>query len=348
MDALASLAIGWPEVVLERLAEGVLLLTPKLRLVRANRAARVLLGLQQGDLPARVPSEEVLDVVRQAVGNGVPSTDVITTWFPERRSVRVRASMLEEENVVLVVLEDVTEEVKSQRVRREFVAHASHELKSPVAGLQALAEALTQALEDDPETVARFAGRIVAESERLGRLISDLLDLSKIEDLESLPLEPVNLSEVVESEAMEISAAAEAKQMTFTSSVAPGICVTGDEGQLGVLVRNLLENAIRYTPDERSVSISLEVIDDRAVMKVVDTGIGIPQEAQSRVFERFYRIDRARSRDRGGTGLGLAIVKHVAELHRGEVTVRSEVGAGSEFIASFPLLTENRSLDRTP
>ncbi len=347
IDALASLAIGWPEEVLERLAEGVVLLTPKLKPQRANRAARVLLGLRQGELPPRVPSEEVLDVVRRTLDEGAAVTDVITTWFPERRSVRVRASFLPTENLMLVVLEDVTEEIKAQRVRREFVAHASHELKSPVAGLQALAEALTQALEDDPETVARFAGRIVSESERLGRLINELLDLSRLEDVDSLPVEPVDLSGVTDREVLEISADAEAKDMALTSSIDPGVWIRGDESQLGVLIRNLLENAVRYTPDGRSVTVSLKKELGRAVLQVEDSGIGIPQEAQSRVFERFYRVDRARSRDRGGTGLGLAIVKHVAELHRGEVTVSSEVGSGSIFTASFPLLNADDSLDRS-
>lgn len=299
-------------------------------------------------MPARVPSEEVLSVVRQVLTGGGPVDDVITTWFPERRSVRVRASALPSEAMVLVVLEDVTEEIRAQRVRREFVAHASHELKSPVAGLQALAEALTHALEDDPDTVNRFAGRIVAESERLGRLISDLLDLSKLEDLGAVPAEPVDLSEVVRQESDAITSHAAAKQMSFTISIASGIWVQGDEDQLGVLVRNLLENAVRYTPEEGSISVSLTAHEGRARLEVSDTGIGIPQEAQARVFERFYRVDRARSRDRGGTGLGLAIVKHVAELHGGDVDVQSEVGTGSVFTAIFPLLVGGNTMGGSP
>jgi two-component system sensor histidine kinase SenX3 len=254
----------------------------------------------------------------------------------------VRISPLEEGRT-LVILEDVTQQVMAQRVRKEFVAHASHELKSPVAGLQALAEALAQAVRDDPQSAARFADRMVAESERLGRLVADLLDLSRLEDLDSVPEDPVDLSAVAHRERDEIDAAAQSKKVMLTSEIAEGVWIRGDEQQIGLMIRNLLDNAIRYSHEDGNVHLHVGTNDGMALVRVVDDGIGIAVEAQGRVFERFYRVDRARSRDRGGTGLGLSIVKHVAESHGGSVSVTSRLGEGAAFTARFPLLVESRA-----
>jgi two-component system sensor histidine kinase SenX3 len=314
----------------------------ELRPVLANAAARRMLGFQQVAGLARLPSEEVLAAAHRAVSQGVEVDDVVGLWFPLRLSLHVRALPLQAGTGVLVLLQDVTEELLAQQVRREFVAHASHELKSPVASLQTLAEAVQQAAEDDPRSATRFAERLVTEANRLGRLISDLLDLSRLEEPTALPHNPTSLSEIVCREAEQIRTIAESKEIAFAERIQPGIWIRGDPQQLQLLVRNLLENAIRYTPDGGSVTLETSMLGPRAVLRVTDTGIGIPLEAQGRVFERFYRVDRARSRDRGGTGLGLAIVKHVAELHGGEVTVESELGTGSTFTAWLPATTEGQ------
>ncbi len=218
------------------------------------------------------------------------------------------------------------------------MAHASHELKSPVAGIQILAEAVREAAQDDAAAVAGFADRIVAETDRLGHLIADLLDLSRLEEAEAVPETPVELSQVVAGEVTSATYVAERAGTRLESDVQPGVWVRGERAQLGNLVRNLLENAVRYTPDGGKIVVTLERDQAEAVLTVEDDGIGIPLEAQQRVFERFYRVDRARSRDTGGTGLGLAIVKHIAELHGGTVGVESELGQGSTFCARFPAL----------
>jgi two-component system sensor histidine kinase SenX3 len=328
-----------PEVI-DRLSEGVVVLDDELRPVLANAAARRMLGFQQVAGLARLPSEEVLAVARRAVSQGVEVDDVVGLWFPLRLSLHVRALPLQAGTGVLVLLQDVTEELLAQQVRREFVAHASHELKSPVASLQTLAEAVQQAVEDDPRSATRFAERLVTEANRLGRLISDLLDLSRLEEPTALPHSATSLSEIASSEAEQIRAIAESKEITFAEQIQPEIWIRGDPQQLQLMVRNLLENAIRYTPDGGSVTLEMSIRGSQAVLRVTDTGIGIPLESQGRVFERFYRVDRARSRDRGGTGLGLAIVKHVAELHGGRVTVESELGSGSTFTARLPATSE--------
>lgn len=324
--------------ILDRLSEGVVVLDERLRPMLFNEAAGRILGFRGEGLPKRLPAEEVVVVARRARDTESEVQDLLTLWFPKRSTLNARAIPIAG-NGVLVVLEDVTEELLSQQVRREFVAHASHELKSPVASLQALAEAVHQASEDDPQAVGRFSYKMVAEATRLGRLISDLLDLSRLEEPGGVPDEPADLSRLALRQLGQVRLAAEAKQMQLESRIEPGVWVRGDEQQLGLMVRNLLENAIRYTPEGGCVALEVAHVGDRAILSVTDSGIGIPLEAQARVFERFYRVDKARSRDRGGTGLGLAIVKHVAELHGGDVSVRSQLGEGSTFTTRLPAIT---------
>ncbi|MDQ4144651.1 MAG: ATP-binding protein [Actinomycetota bacterium] len=321
--------------ILERMGEGVLLLDRAMSPVFTNSVARAMLGFQRLGATQRLPNEEIVEVARKATVDQEVE-DVLHLWFPRPIDLRVRATMLEDGAGVLIVLQDVTQEVMTQRVRREFVSHASHELKSPVAGLQTLAEAIQQAVEDDPSMVAHFSKRMAQEADRLGRLVSDLLDLSRLEDPTVIQREPADLSEVASSEVESVRDDAGSKGVTLEEKIAPGIWLKGDSHQLSLLVRNLLENAIRYTP--RAGTVSLEVFrkDNDAYIRVSDDGIGIPREAHARVFERFYRVDRARSRDMGGTGLGLAIVKHVAEMHGGSVTLSSDLGEGSIFTVRLP------------
>lgn len=323
------------EEILERMAEGVLLLDERLRPVLANAAARTLLGLQPTALPARLPTEETASIAGRALGQRITVEEVVTLFFPARTSLKVHAAPLDDGSGVVLVLQDVTEELRTQQIRREFVTHASHELKSPVASLQALAEAVRNALVDDPESADRFAARLVAETERLSRLVTDLLDLSKLEELAHVPDSPTDISEVAEREADRVRPDAEAKGVVFAMTIHPGVWVKGDPHQLGLMIRNLLDNAVRYTPEEGAVTLEVSRNDADATVTVSDTGMGIPLEAQPRVFERFYRVDRARSRDRGGTGLGLAIVKHVVELHDGSIDLQSELGHGTSMSVRF-------------
>lgn len=335
------------EEILERISEGLLLLDEGLKPTLANSSATSMLGLSAGTLPPRLASPELLATARTALASGRPSEVVIKLWFPAGRTLKASAMPLSEGGGVLITLRDITEEVLAQQIRREFVAHASHELKSPVAGLQALAAAISQASQDDPEAAARFSAQLIREADRLGRLINDLLDLSRLEEPARIPDEIVALSEVARAEIERVATEAQAKGTQLSAVVASDVWVTGDAQQLGVLIRNLLENAIRYTPEGGSVTIEVRLEDFDALVSVADNGIGIPLESQGRVFERFYRVDRARSRDRGGTGLGLAIVKHVAELHGGSVEVESELGRGSVFTARLPAASADSGLRRS-
>ncbi len=327
--------------IVDRISEGVVVLDPELTPLLVNSSARRNLGLQGPGLPLRLPplrlpSQDVLEVAQRAAGLGEGVEEIVSLWFPNRTELRVRAMPLAHGGEVLVLLEDVTEELRARQIRTEFVSHASHELKSPVASLHTLAEAAHQALRDDPPAAARFSEGMIAESTRLGRLIDDLLDLSRLEEVARIPDETVSLSSVAQKEVEEIEPVVAGKGVSLEASISPDVLVKGDDQQLALMVRNLLDNAVRYTPGGGRVEIAVAAEDGTAVLRVSDTGIGIPREAQVRIFERFYRVDKARSRERGGTGLGLAIVKHVAELHGGRVDVTSELGEGSVFTARLP------------
>jgi signal transduction histidine kinase len=331
--------------IVDRISEGVVLLDSELTPLLVNSSARRNLGLQGPGLPLRLPplrlpSQDVLEVARRAAGLGEGVEEIVSLWFPRRTELRVRAMPLAHGGEVLVLLEDVTEELRARQIRTEFVSHASHELKSPIAGLHTLAEAVHQAIGDDPPAAARFSEKMIAESTRLARLIDDLLDLSRLEEAARIPDETVSLSSIAQKEVEEIEPAGAGKEVTLEASISPEVLVKGDGQQLALMVRNLLDNAVRYTSGGGRVEIAVFAEDGSAVVRVSDTGIGIPREAQARIFERFYRVDKARSRERGGTGLGLAIVKHVVELHGGRVHVTSELGEGSVFTARLPSPTE--------
>lgn len=319
---------------LERMDLGVLVLNASLAPVAANRAARRLLRLPAEGLPVRLGSDELLSTARRAVNTGSIAETELNLW-PERRRVRARA--IEDGDEVIVFLDDVTEEVQAHQVRRQFVLNASHELKTPVAGIQALAETVDQAIDDDPEAAKRFARKLLVESERLSRLIKDLLDLSRLEDPAHFSNASVAVAAVAEKEAEGLRRLAEDRGVVLQVNVTEEIEIRGDEQQIGLLVRNLIDNALRHTPRGGRVDVAVSRDGNEAVVEVEDTGAGIPLNAQSRVFERFFRVDEDRSRGSGGTGLGLSIVKHVAEMHGGHVSLRSELGEGSTFRVRLPV-----------
>lgn len=318
--------------LLELLSEGVIVLNDVLRPVISNASARRLLRMEHGVLPP----DEVMSVARRALTTGSRAEETVDLWNPDRTSVLVGAEALEDDGGVLVTLRDISSEQRALRLRRQFVSHASHELKSPIASIQTLAEAISQAAPDDADAVEGFARKMLIETARVGKLVADLLDLSRMEDPSGFRHEAVDVSEVARKLAEEAQQRATTKRLHFERRIEDSVWTQGDERQLSLLIRNLLDNAIRYTPEEGSVTLEVGREDDQAVVVVSDDGIGIPLKSQARVFERFYRVDEGRSRDQGGTGLGLAIVKHVADLYSGRVELRSEFGEGSTFTVYLP------------
>jgi two-component system phosphate regulon sensor histidine kinase PhoR len=321
------------DLILAGLEDGVLLATGDGDVVFVNPAVERLLGGRPERVPDLFPPA-LRDAVERAAAEDEPVPVEVSLDRPPR-SVRATATSLEGGDLVLLVLRDTTEPNRVDRVRRDFVVNASHELKTPAAAIQATAETLRMAAADDPEAVPRMAETLEREAFRLSRVVEDLLDLSR---LEAGPLEPrrVDLAEVVREEAERHLPEAAERGIAFAVD-APGPAeVQGSASDLSLLVGNLIDNALRYTRPGGSVDVTLTAEDGERVLRVRDTGIGIPTRDLPRVFERFYRVDRARSRETGGTGLGLSIVKHVAETHGGSVDVTSELGVGSEFVVRIP------------
>jgi two-component system sensor histidine kinase SenX3 len=238
--------------------------------------------------------------------------------------------------LVLVLVEDRTEARRVEEIRRDFVANVSHELKTPIGALSLLAEAVTDAA-DDPDAVRHFANRMQRESMRLSKLVQEIIDLSRLQVADALhPPEPVGIDEVVSDAVDRVRLAAGAKSIEVVIGGDQGAVVYGDHALLVTAVRNLVDNAISYSAENTRVGVGVRRTDGVVEVVVSDQGLGIAAGEQDRIFERFYRIDPARSRATGGTGLGLSIVKHVAANHGGEVTLWSLPGQGSTFTLRLP------------
>jgi two-component system sensor histidine kinase SenX3 len=320
---------SWTDV-LDRLALGVVVRDAQGRTTYRNPAARATSGTHIGLL-----TDDTLDAVLGEAAAGVSSTRTLELYGPPRMAVVVRATPLPD-GMALATIEDVSERRRLDAVRTDFVANISHELKTPVGALAVLAEALAD--EDDPEVVHRVADRMVNEAHRVARTIDDLMELSRIELGESPVREPVDVAAIVHG-ALERSRTF-AEQRSIDVQVLdqpPRVHVMGDRRQLESALGNLVENAVKYSNPGGSVQIRVRLEGGSVEMMVADHGIGIPNGEHHRIFERFYRVDRARSRDTGGTGLGLSIVRHVATNHGGDVLVSSQEGEGSTFVLRLPL-----------
>jgi two-component system sensor histidine kinase SenX3 len=251
------------------------------------------------------------------------------------RHVTARVAPLSSQ-LVLALVEDRTRERRVESIRRDFVANVSHELKTPVGAIKLLAEAVLDAA-DDPEAVQRFAGRMQTESDRLSRLVQQIIELSRLQGDDPLDQpQPVDVDKVLLRAIDENATDAQARQIELFQDGTPALELLGDREQVAVAVSNLVANAIAYSPEGSRVVVAARADDDWVHLTVTDQGIGIPPEEVDRIFERFYRVDPARHRSTGGTGLGLSIVKHVAATHGGEVTVWSVEGQGSTFTLTLP------------
>ncbi|WP_101950401.1 cell wall metabolism sensor histidine kinase WalK [Mycobacterium sp. 3519A] len=253
-------------------------------------------------------------------------------------SVRGHVQLLTDQDrrFAVVYVDDQSEHARMEATRRDFVANVSHELKTPVGAMGVLAEALL-ASADDPETVRRFAEKMLTESNRLANMVGELIDLSRLQGGERLPdLEAVDVDRVVAEALSRYKVAADNTDIAITTDAPTGYRVYGDEQLLVTAIANLVSNAIAYSPNGSSVSVSRRARGPNVEIAVTDRGIGIAREDQERVFERFFRVDKARSRATGGTGLGLAIVKHVAANHNGSIRLWSQPGTGSTFTLSIP------------
>jgi two-component system sensor histidine kinase SenX3 len=252
----------------------------------------------------------------------------------------VRVLPLDTQGTIAILIFDDSEMRRLDSIRRDFVANISHELKTPIGALSILSEAVLGAA-DDPEAIAKFATRMQAESKRLSDLVQEIINLSRLQDDDPLKnAQDIDMSDVIQ-EAIDLSQMrAESRQIEVLAAIQNEAFIRGDRSQVLMAISNLIENAINYSPERTRVAVNLKSANGLVEVSVTDQGIGIPEKDLERIFERFYRVDPARSRLTGGTGLGLSIVKHVATNHGGDVAVWSVAGAGSTFTLRFPEPTQ--------
>ncbi|HJQ44013.1 MAG TPA: ATP-binding protein [Jatrophihabitantaceae bacterium] len=341
-------------LVVEALDSGVIVLDTDDRAVLVNPAARAM-GVLDVD---RLAFSELIALVETARARRVPvvqSVDLpIGRLGREPIALSVTTVALapigshDEHPPVAVLLTDVSEQRRLDAVRRDFVANVSHELKTPVGALTLLAEAIQDAAEE-PSTVARFAGRMQHEGARLTRLVGELMELSRVQGVDPMPgTATVDVKSIVDDAADRCRLAAEQAVIDVEVHCEPDLQVRGDDAQLRTAVANLVDNAIAYSPPNTRVVVTARPgSDDQAKpcvdIAVTDQGLGIAESDLDRIFERFYRVDPARSRATGGTGLGLAIVKNIVTNHLGSVSVRSVVGSGSTFTVRLPRVHPDQS-----
>jgi two-component system sensor histidine kinase SenX3 len=332
-------------LVVEALRQGVVVIDREERAVLVNPAARAM-GVLDVD---RLAFDELVEVVRAVLdGGALPVTSIdlpIGRLGREPIALSVAAVPLpgpdERVGAVALLLADVSEQRRLESMRRDFVGNVSHELKTPVGALMLLAEAV-QGASDDPEAVARFADRMQREGSRLSRLVRELIELSRVQGADPLPgASTVEVLDIVSEAADRSRLAAERSGIAVTVRVAEHLAVRGNEAQLTMAVANLIDNAIAYSSAGTRVAVTGSASSDDDArpcvdIAVSDQGIGVAEAELDRIFERFYRIDPARSRATGGTGLGLAIVKNIVTNHLGRVIVRSVEGSGSTFTIRLP------------
>ena len=296
------------------------------------------IGLIKG---SRITSENIRKIIRNArKRNEVIETEVaiprgsLTNGFHERR---VRIAQIGRDGNVAVLIFDDSEARRLDAVRRDFVANISHELKTPIGGISILAEAISEG-SDDPEMVKNFSERMKIEASRLSHLVQEIIDLSRIQDQNTTQnSQIVSLKHVIEEAIYQSKVRAEKRHVEINFVCEEDIEFFGDRKQLVMAISNLVENAINYSPERTTVNVLLKKNEEIAEITISDQGVGIAEEDIDRIFERFYRVDSARSRETGGTGLGLSIVKHVISNHGGDVQVWSVPGTGSTFTVLLPL-----------
>lgn len=343
------------EGILSHISSGVLVIDRVGKVVLVNEATERLLGFSQADMIGRWHWEAgrhygLSSLVDEAMTFGDVQKREVQFHRPHELTIEAHVTPIRQSNGTVsgavVLLHDVSEWRRVERMRSDFVANVSHELRTPITGLKGFAETLLDGALNDAQTARQFVQIMKDEADRLGRLVEDLLDLSKIEAGHSqLRLTPVRLERVFQkvintfaTRAAEVGVSLICENLESLDYLPS---VLADADRLQQVFINLVSNALAFTPSGGKITLAAQVSHGRMILSVEDTGVGIPQQDVARVFERFYRVDKARSRQSGGTGLGLAIVKHLVEAHGGHVGVSSQVGVGSRFFFDVPLCPES-------
>ncbi|MDP2210536.1 MAG: ATP-binding protein [Candidatus Aquicultor sp.] len=334
------------ELILDNMAEGILLLNDYGDVILTNPSVERIFDVKTADAIGRpvlysIKSHDLDDVVQESMASGEEVLDEIELQTPFRQ-LRVRALPIisgGDEKQTLVVVRNITRQKHVERLRKDFIANVSHELKTPLTGLKLLSETLLRSIDSDPSSSKVFIKRLDKELSALIYLVRELIDLSRIETPESTTeRSPVDLGKLIQEVVSSFTQLAANKSLHLTFNAPEDIpFILGDRDQLLTLVRNLVDNAIKYAFAGGRIDIKLEKTVAMVNLIVADNGIGMAKREIPRIFERFYRVDKARSRETGGTGLGLSIVKHIAENHNATIDVESKLGIGSTFTIRFPV-----------
>ena len=336
------------QAILNSMADGVIAVDRAGRVLLVNPVVEKVFGITQAESRGKsvigvIRNFELERLLQQALATREQVMRELVILTPEPRVFRVHITPLrgtdEGPGGVVALLRDITERRRLEQMRTEFVANVSHELRTPLTSIRGFLETLLDGAVEDPLTARRFLEIMVMETNRLTRLIDDLLQLSRLEDRRTvLRHERVDMATVVGRVVDIFQTRAQEKGVELGVEVEAHLPpVSGDPDMLAQVLVNLVDNAVKYTPEGGRITIRAGVVGGRLRVSVADTGVGIPEESLSRVFERFYRVDKARAREQGGTGLGLAIVKHIVEAHGGRVWAQSEVGRGSTFTFELPV-----------
>ncbi len=327
-------------VVTGNMKEGLVILDKGLNILSVNESAIAFLGAKTDDytgksLLALSRNLEIVEAVNQAFDGRETDLELLLS----NRYCRVFIYGVTREAVVegaMILILDITEQAKAEQIRREFSANVSHELKTPLTSITGFAEMITNGMAKNESDVKAFAARIQKETGRLITLIDDIINLSLIEEGKQVERENVHLKAVCTEVMESLEVPAKVKEVSFTCNC-EDLTIAGNAAMLRELIFNLCDNAVKYNKQGGSVQVDIVKKGATAVIKVADTGIGIPETYQKRVFERFYRVDKSRSKATGGTGLGLSIVKHVVEYHKGFVKLQSEEGTGTAITVTLPI-----------
>ncbi len=334
------------ELILDNMRDGVLLTDSSTKVIMANPAAGRIFRLSPGKMVGRplihsIHSQDLAGLIKRVVDDGKEVEAEIDTFMPRERRLKVVALPIDSGggSSVLTVFNDITARHRIEEVRRDFVANVSHELKTPAAGISLLSDSLATSVGKDAAAAERFTIKLKLEARRLSQLVNDLLDLSQLEAEKLRPISTqISITDIAKKVVGDLTETAAAGGISLQTDLNQGLPkTTGSEGQLELMIRNLVDNAINYTPTGGIVLVTTAHGQDQVSLSVKDSGIGIPQDDKKRVFERFFRVDKDRSRETGGTGLGLSIVKHVVDNHGGKIKLESTVGVGSKFTILLPI-----------
>lgn len=331
--------------IFNSMIEGIIIIDKTGRIVSVNPTVEKIFGVLKREAEGKifleaVRNHDIAEIISEILQKGRPVSAEIALIYPARRIFEVNAAPIFDNQAVggcLMVIHDITEIRRLETVRSDFVANVSHELKTPLTSIKGFVETLLEGALEDKENNRNFLKIIHEHTERLNSLVDDLLSLSHLESKEIvLKKTNFNLKEQVENIILGFSSQLKKKNIAIKNELPAGITLTADKERLGQVVTNLIDNAIKFNREKGLVRIFSEESGGQTKITVEDSGIGIPEKDIPRIFERFYRVDKARSRELGGTGLGLSIVKHIVELHHGRVGVESTEGLGSRFWFSLP------------